>query len=657
VPSRTVSGRPTPSAQHQSGRNEVLIKLWHMVLPWGAWIGLTLTGLVLKLFLLIESGFWFRAGTVLTVLALGTAVTGFDLHLRWHRAAVVGRLIGPVTAALAALALAAFLIFGFGRVLAMAYFLGGLCACVIWDLWLSAGDNRDLAKAFAAKAEPVGMQGARLFSVRHRRAGSPAGGQRAVVTEAGLQLPDGMVVGEAAEDIERVEAALRHPPGSWTVTSDLGDAGVGNVKITDPQVLLRGPVPWPGPSAPGESIADAPFRLGLRQDSDLFLYRLLPSHSVKVMGQSGSAKSMGYAWNMIAEGVTRRDYAVVAADVAKRRQFLGALEAAMALPLAVEPEDAVELLYALKRARLARCDYLAKRKMTEWERGCGLSYLHALFEETPDILALLDRKQLEDLWVSLQRNVRSAGIRADSSQQSVHHSQGPTVARAQQGHVCFGVADAGQAELGLSETQRQRGARPQLWGASYPGMSVWDTLTIPDADKALPVRLYSWGDGAQAIFEHVQQYAQDRDREVDGCTMDALLAKPGPSPTSTDRPVGGRYDKAGAPPPAAKPAPAQAIALVRDLLWALRDDPARPRNAAGQAEVTARDLNESGVCQRAGRSRSWLYGPEGAMAVLEDRGVVQYLGDAPVKHWAVCEAPPPAAGQDEDPRDEPGEEA
>jgi hypothetical protein len=625
---RTLTGKPTAKAQNHSGQNEVLLKLWHMVLPWLSWIGLTVIGLLLQLALHFFSGGWllpYRTWTVLAVVVLGGTITSFDLHLRQHRATVAGRLIGPVTAALAALGLAVFLAAGFTQGLVLAYFLGGLSACVVWDLWLSAGDNRDLAKAFAAKAEPVGMGGAQLVDVRHRRAGP--GRRRAVITEAGMQLPDELTVEDVATDIERMEGALRHPPGSWTVTGNREDAGMADVRITDPDVLTRAPVPWPGPSAPSLSVAE-PFRMGLRQDSETFEYRLLPSHSAKVVGQSGAGKTMSWAYNLIGEGITRIDYACVAADVAKRHQFLGPLEPALHLPLAVEPEQAVALLEALKRARLARCDYLARKHMTEWRPGCGLTYLDAFFEEAPDILALLDRKQVEELWVSLLRNVRSAGMRVDSSQQSVHHTQVAVVARAQQGNVCFGVADRREAELGLSDTQRERGARPQLWGASFPGMCVVDTVTVPDADKALPVRLYSWGRDSRRIAAHAAEY-QAKDRPMDACTMDALLAAPGPSPTSGVRNVGRRHDKARDPD--AKPPPHAALAELRAVITAWRD--------GGKAQCTVRELMGSGVCERAGRSRSWLYGTDGAMSVLEDQGLVKYLGDRPKKRWAILPAP------------------
>src|SRR5690606_15948717 len=84
---------------------------------------------------------------------------------------------------------------------------------------------------------------------------------------------------------------------------------------------------WPGPSRPGASVAD-PIRIGLWQDLDPVEYGIV-GHHLQVMGMTGSGKSVGGAWNVLGELITRRDVAVFAADVTKGRQTLGPLAASL----------------------------------------------------------------------------------------------------------------------------------------------------------------------------------------------------------------------------------------------------------------------------------------------------------------------------------------
>ena len=310
-----------------------------------------------------------------------------------------------------------------------------------------------------------------------------------------------------------------------------------------------------------------PFRLGVLQDGREFRYPRLPIGHRKVTGMTDSGKTMSLAWNMFAEGITRIGYAAFAADVVKGDQYLGALRPALHR-LETSADGAVDMLAGLHRARLARCNYLATIHATEWYPGCGLSFVEAWLEEAAGILRLLgrtakDREQgrfmLEE-WVEDVNSFRSAGMSVTASYQKPDKTQAlSTVARSQMGHVCFGVADSDDAEFGLSELQRQRGCRPQLWGADRPGMAYWDTSTVPEADKTLAMRHYFWGANSERIAAYASEWPASQ-RKLDDVTAEAMAARPG-RPASSGFPARVPSTRRPAAPPAAATAeqePAQA---------------------------------------------------------------------------------------------------
>ena len=305
-----------------------------------------------------------------------------------------------------------------------------------------------------------------------------------------------------------------------------------------------------------------PFRLGVLQDGREFLYPRLPIGHRKVTGITDSGKTMSLAWNMFAEGITRIGYAAFVVDVVKGDQYMGALRPALHR-LETSPDGALDMLAGLHRARLARCNYLATIHATEWYPGCGLSFVDSWLEEAPGILRLLgktqkDREQgrfmLEE-WVEDVNSFRSAGMSVTASYQQPDKTQAfSTAARAQFGDVCFGVADKLAAEFGLSELQRERGCRPQLWGASRPGMAYWDTATVPEPDKTLAMRHYFWGANSERIAAYASEWPASQ-RKLDDVTGEAMEARPG-RPASSGFPV----NRAATRRPAASPAPAAAQA-------------------------------------------------------------------------------------------------
>ncbi len=624
--------------QAAHAREAIVLRLFHLSLPVFAWLGLAVLALMLRLA-------FPGAGTAAAVAGAGLCLAVLDHHLRSHRQSWLGRWIGPATAAAAAGWLAAVVLTGWSRPVLFVYVVGGLPGCLGWILWMAHGDHHDLSRAFTPAAETAfGVLGSRLTRIRHKRSavqpaaaqsdtaqpatGRPAAARHATTT-ATIQFPPGeFVTKDAAVRLEYLEAALGYEAGSFSLTNNPRGADAADVSISSPRLLTAAPLRWPGPSAPGADMS-VPFRLGVLQDGREFLYSRLPIGHRKVTGVTDSGKSMSLAWNMLAEGITREGYAAFAADPVKGSQFLGPLRGALHR-FEAEPEAVLDMLAGLHRARRARCDFLARIHATEWYPGCGLSFLEVWLEEAPGVLRLLGktakdrsdgRFMLED-WVEDVTAARSAGISVTASYNKPDKTQAfSTVARSQMGHVCFGVNDSDDAEFGLSDLQRERGCRPQLWGASYPGMAFWDCAAVPEKDKTMAMRHYFWGPGSEHIAAYASAWPASR-RKLDDVTGEALEARPA-RPASSAFPV--RQDTAALEParqrrPRPEPAgqqrirPEEAVKRIRAQLAAWRLDGTQFTvrqliNALGHGVVCPRGDCTNQYCT--GRSRAWLYGQVG----------------------------------------------
>lgn len=510
-------------SQAEHAREDIVLRLLHLVLPWAAWLSLLPLALLLRL---AFPGRW----TVVATAAAGCVLAALDFRLRSHRGSVLGRWIGPVTVLSVTGWLTLIVDAGWSKAALEAFLFGGLVFCLGWDIWMAHGDHRDLQRAFIPAAETAfKVPGARMSGLRHDRHSS----------SAKMQLPRGeRSLKEAADRLEHLEGALGHPPGSWTLTSDADDSGLADVKLTDPRFLDRAPFPWPGPSAPGESVS-VPFREGIWADGEPVLYDVIPVRHARAMGATGSGKTMSWAWCHIGEGITRINYGCLAMDPVKGDQFLGPLRPALH-GLAIEPGEVLEMLAALHRARRARCDYLAKNHLTEWREGCGLTYLEGWMEEAAEIVGLMDPSKtkrdpgvfyLRD-WVGDVRASRTAGIGWKQSYHRVDHTQAPPVARGQMEHLCFGVLESKDAEFGLSERQQERGCRPQLWGINVPGKAFWDSKSFPEERKTLPLRFFSWGEDSHQIASYASEWPAS-ERPFDDVTGEALEARRPRSPTSS----------------------------------------------------------------------------------------------------------------------------
>lgn len=383
------------------------------------------------------------------------------------------------------------------------WFFGGLTLAVGWNIrtvirahtGADDGHGDPLAKLFDQAKSSFGLDGSKVRT-------------RAVTDhkiKAELELPAGKkTVDDVAKKTAYMESGMGFPAGAVQVAANEDRSDRAHLTITDPQ-LMKKPLPWQGPSKPGASIAE-PLRIGLFQDAEPVLHTIV-GHHLQVMGMSGSGKSIGAAWNYLAEIITRKDVVVMAADITKGDQTLGPFRPALHR-FDTTAAGARALISDIQAEIKPRTDYLAARGMQKWQEGCGLDYWVIWLEEVPDIIDALGDKGGEKL-LKILKALRSAGGTVVMSLQRSDYSQMPTLARGQLAHMCLGVANAQDAGFGLSEAQQEAEARPELWGTKRPGMAYLDAPSIPETHIAMPLRSYAWGEGpeaADAIAAHVAQY-------------------------------------------------------------------------------------------------------------------------------------------------------
>ena len=385
--------------------------------------------------------------------------------------------------------------------------------CLTWNLRRAhvvapASDGvTALSDLFANAADPAGVKGARM-SVREvtgRKA-------RALIR----LVPGEQTAADVVRRLANIESGMHLPPGSLTAGEHSDRADLAEVTLTDPRVM-RKPIPWPGPSRPGASIAE-PIVPGLWQDADPVEWTIT-GHHVQEMGMTGSGKGFGGGWGYLGEVITREDAAVFAADITKGDQTLGPLRPALH-HLASDLAGTRALLSDMRAVVRPRTDYLASRGLQRWERGCGLTYLIVWVEECPDVLDALTTRQME-AFESLIKAMRSAGMTIVLSLQRSTYDQMPTILRGQLANWCFGVANSSDAKYGLSERQEEGGAAPERWQNGQPGMAYLDAPGVPENRITMPMRCWFWGDDASVMTAHAARFPA-ADRPLDQLTARLL---------------------------------------------------------------------------------------------------------------------------------------
>jgi hypothetical protein len=381
-----------------------------------------------------------------------------------------------------------------------------------------------LAGWFADAAKEAGIPGAKLTGI----AATPT---KATAT---VQLDDGKTAADLLGKVAAIESAAKLPPGAIITTLDPDRADRAGFSMSDPRVLTR-PILWPGPSAPGQSIA-RPTRIGRWQDGE-DVYYVMVGQNVYMMGASGSGKSYGGAYNLLGEAITRPDAAVVGVDITKGRQTFGPLLPAFHR-FERDIKGAKDLVGGVDSILQPRTDFLADRGLQNWEEGCGLSYLIFWIEETGDVFDKISDKGQKQL-INAARAIRSAGGKLVFSVQRNTYDQVPTIIRAQMASMCFGLMDPQDCKYGLSTAQLNAGVDPSEWGTRHPGKAVLDANGIPEDRITMPLRTYDWGGNADLMNEHAAAWPASM-RPVDAITAQicgGTIAAAGPRTGTTDGPA------------------------------------------------------------------------------------------------------------------------
>lgn len=547
------------------------------------------------------------------------------------------------------------------------YLMGGASLALTWNIrqvMRSSTPEGSGESADKGLLEKVGLARTKLRDVK--------------VEPNRVTVPYELPAGELTNDdinkaIPRIASALDVPTTAIRVQHDPDSARKGQFVIV-PEDMLKTPTVWPGPFAPGESVA-VPLRIGVYDDGSDLVLPLLDAIHLLVMGMTGSGKTEG-AVDLLLEILTRNDVAVWLADAAKAGQdfqpLVPALDwAALDTPSAGAMVDAVQAVIPARTAWLRDHSYrawepAAAKTQTSPAHSCaaagacgcpGMPYLLAWFEEAAKLL----RELGDDVFTGIAQEARSAGVSLVVSMQRASGYQLSTDTRASlPAAMCFGVRgdDAGFA---LPEEVLDAGANPAAWGNKRKGYVYLVSAGVDEDLYANPARTFWTGPPAEGSYERmaryvVEQFAAVR-AELDPVT-EAAAARAGgelftnrraragavAAPTrSVQQPVLAEDQEDGdllelehdgvdlsadLPPvehdaelPPAKPSTEEARELLHEMVATLA--------SVGPGTVAVKDLKP--YLEQIGRDRSWVsremkrMSEEGRLAATGEEGVYRLV--------------------------------
>lgn len=487
----------TTKDRHRGHRRETTPPVVYAA-PWGIGVAVVAAGAGVHQALgrRLPDAAWGTAAVLACTAALTGLAWGYsrprEAILRWHTTAVTAG---------AGLAVMVSLIVGPARPWLWAQAFAGTAVAASWNLRrldVVRGEGRDdHTQAKSGLDELVGLPGAkaRIVEVDGPR-------RTAEVQLAGAQ--DYTHLQKAAAGLN---ALAKLPPGSTRAVADPDDSSRGRLIMVTEDVL-RHMLPWPGPSAAGQSIA-VPLRHGLYEDglpAQLWLCGnwtptrgrdVEPRNAVHVllMGMTGAGKTIT-ALVLAVEILTRTDAVLIWVDVVKGQQSAGPIRSGVASFIVDRPQ-AKQLFSGLREAVRYRAQWLGERGFREWWPGCGIPYLVVWVEEAAQ--AIPD----SDVVTRLTEQCRSVGISLVLSMQRASGDNIPTSARSNLGAVmCFGVNERtgglSDAQFALSEETIAAGARPEAWGVSKPGYHYLEAPGVPADRWSMKARSFYEDDGPLA---------------------------------------------------------------------------------------------------------------------------------------------------------------
>ncbi|NED04817.1 sporulation protein SsgA [Streptomyces sp. SID6648] len=549
------------------------------------------------------------------------------------------------------------------------YLMGGASLALTWNIrqvMRSSAPEGSSESADKGLLEKVGLARTKLREVK--------------VEPNRVTVPYELPAGELTNDdinkaIPRIASALDVPTTAIRVQHDPDSARKGQFVIV-PEDMLKTPTVWPGPFAPGESVA-VPLRIGVYDDGSDLVLPLLDAIHLLVMGMTGSGKTEG-AVDLLLEILTRNDVTVWLADAAKAGQDFQPLVPALDWA-ALDTASAGAMVDAVQAVIPARTAWLRDHSYRAWEPaaaqtqtssahscasagacGCpGMPYLLAWFEEAAKLL----RELGDDVFTGIAQEARSAGVSLVVSMQRASGYQLSTDTRASlPAAMCFGVRgdDAGFA---LPEEVLDAGANPAAWGNKRKGYVYLVSAGVEEDLYANPARTFWTGPPAEGSYERMARYVVETfasvRAELDPVTGAAAEQAAGPlftnrraragAASAPARPVqeqtllnnDGQEDgdlvemehdgvdlSAELPPvendaalPPAKPSTEEARELLNEMVATLA--------SVGPGTVAVRDLKP--YLEQIGRDRSWVsremkrMSEEGRLAATGEEGVYRLI--------------------------------
>lgn len=402
-----------------------------------------------------------------------------------------------------------------------AWALLGPLACITWNIRRLSRAEADQATDQGGLLEKVKIAG------RVRSTAVEAGGNR---VRAELEVARGThTINDVQQAIGNVASALGVRESAVRVIKDPNDNARGSLLVT-PRDLLKETIHWPGPSAPGESIAE-PIHVGRYEDGET-AQLWLPGDASKqrnashlaISGMSGAGKTeSGLA--MLGDAMTRRDIQVIYSDPVKGVQSCAAIAHGLGL-LITDRDSAVAGLRGLKVAISAHTNQLGRCGFKQWtpqaalpvdQGGADLRLTVYWLEESAALIAD------STTFTQLTEQARSAGIILVLSQQRLSHDRIDTSARANLGAMwCFGVRDD-REKFGLSDTTFEAGAAPWDWKNGKPGYSYLEAAGVPEDRWSIPLRAYFTQ--AAELSEAVSEYANPTLSPITAQAFGSLYAK------------------------------------------------------------------------------------------------------------------------------------
>jgi hypothetical protein len=398
---------------------------------------------------------------------------------------------------------------GWSLTWAVVYFFAAVVGAASWNL-----HRVDALRARSDKeGDDKGL--AEILGIPHARFGKPKVTDNTIT--ATVTVEPGGTVADVQSALPKIEAAAQGAiPGRGRVVQDPSDAKVAELTLSR-QDALRTWLPWPGPSAPGGSIAQ-PIITGYYEDGAQKRYWLCagldddgaPRVGTHIgrMGMAGSGKS-GDAKLELAELMTRCDVVVLYADATKGQQTARPLMSGITL-YADTPQKGKILFRGVRQLVRDRADRLGFAGFADWTPDC---FAHAQLR-MPAVVVFVDEADeliTDPAFTWLATKARSTGVFLSVTLPRADHVSMPPTARFSIGiWECFGTGDDYSADFALTDATQKAGAHPEAWRNTKPGYHFLDTA--PGVDPRLfpvPARSFQHTDAEieAVVLAHAHQRA------------------------------------------------------------------------------------------------------------------------------------------------------